>query len=214
MTRGGAALVAVVMTGVFAAPAWAHVTVEPSEAPTGTHMRFVLRVPNERDDASTTRVEVQLPANVTSIGTEVKEAWDATEAGGTITWEGGSIAPDETEEFPFFVLTPDAPGVLEFRTVQTYDTGEEVRWVGPADADEPAARVEVILATAPSSTGTPASSDTTERPTGTEGSPQPIDAATDATEGPASTTWIGIGAGIAGVLALAIAVTAMVRRRR
>lgn len=41
---------------VAAAAASAHVTVQPDEAVVGSFSRFVVRVPNERDDASTTAV--------------------------------------------------------------------------------------------------------------------------------------------------------------
>lgn len=39
-------------------PALAHVTIQPPEAPTGSFFRFVVRVPNERPDTATTKVDV------------------------------------------------------------------------------------------------------------------------------------------------------------
>ena len=47
----------------FAAPASAHVTVNPSEATQGGYATVAFRVPNESDDASTTKLEVVLPAD-------------------------------------------------------------------------------------------------------------------------------------------------------
>src|ERR1700749_4038908 len=48
---------------LFLAPAAAeeHVLVIPDTAPQGAEMRLDVRVPNERDDATTTKVDVQLP---------------------------------------------------------------------------------------------------------------------------------------------------------
>ena len=46
------------------AAAQAHVTLQPDEAPAGGFTRLDVRVPNERDNASTTKVEVQVPARL------------------------------------------------------------------------------------------------------------------------------------------------------
>jgi uncharacterized protein YcnI len=50
--------IAIVATAPLAA---AHVTVNPGEAPKGGFAKLAFRVPNERDDAGTTAVEVNLP---------------------------------------------------------------------------------------------------------------------------------------------------------
>ena len=60
---------------VVAAPALAHVTVQPTEAGTGSFSRFVVRVPNERPDAATIKVEVQFPTNVTNVSFQPKDGW-------------------------------------------------------------------------------------------------------------------------------------------
>jgi uncharacterized protein YcnI len=144
-----------------AAPAFAHVTVQPEEAVVGTFSRFVVRVPNERDDASTTAVQVELPP-LAFVSFEDAPGWERTvemttleepldvfgeqltEVVGTVTWQGGAIAPGEFAEFGFSARMPDEPGTLEFPAVQTYDSGEVVRWIGPPDSEEPAALVDVV----------------------------------------------------------------------
>jgi uncharacterized protein YcnI len=162
MKRSLVAAVAAAIALVVAAPAYAHVTVQPNEAPTGSFSRFVVRVPNETPDTATTKVEVQFPTNVTNVGFQPKDGWDrsikmktldepievfgeeVTEAVDSVTWTGGSIEPGEFDEFGFSIRTPDDAGELEFPALQTYEGGEVVRWIGPADADEPAAIVNVI----------------------------------------------------------------------
>ena len=60
------AFVAVVMAAVVlgvATPAFAHVTVQPSEAEQGGFAAVAFQVPNERDDANTVKVEVTFPAD-------------------------------------------------------------------------------------------------------------------------------------------------------
>ena len=107
------------MAGAFvllmAAPALAHVTVQPPEAPTGSFFAFAVRVPNERPDASTTKVEVQFPETVTNVSVQPHPGWDyevkmktldepievfgeeVTEAVDTITW---SANRQETRSTP------------------------------------------------------------------------------------------------------------------
>jgi uncharacterized protein len=52
------AIAAAVGTLAFPAAAAAHVTLQPSEVPAGGFTRLDVRVPTEREDAATTKVEV------------------------------------------------------------------------------------------------------------------------------------------------------------
>lgn len=143
-----------------AAPASAHVTVQPNEAIAGSFSRFVVRVPNERPDASTVKVEVKLPP-LAFVSFEPKQGWDRkarqvklsepieafgqeiTETVGSVTWSGGKVGPGEFDEFGFSARMPEEAGPIVFEAIQTYDSGEVVRWVGAADSEEPAAQVTV-----------------------------------------------------------------------
>jgi uncharacterized protein DUF1775 len=85
---------------------------------------------------------------------------EITERVGRVTWSGGRIAPGEFDEFGMSARIPEEEGTeLAFRALQRYASGEVVRWIGPADADEPAPRVEVtpaegeVAAEPPESTG-------------------------------------------------------------
>ena len=118
--------------------AQAHVTVQPNEAPTGSFSRFVVRVPNERDDAATTKVKVEFPEVFASVSFQPKPGWnrkveikkldepitigdaEVDELLGSVTWRGGSIQPGEFDEFGFSVRVPDEPGAIEFKAFQTY----------------------------------------------------------------------------------------------
>jgi hypothetical protein len=58
---------AAIVTGfvvAMASPAFAHVTVNPSEAQQGDFTKLTFRVPNERDNAGTASVEVNFPTDV------------------------------------------------------------------------------------------------------------------------------------------------------
>ncbi|HWL64663.1 MAG TPA: YcnI family protein, partial [Actinomycetota bacterium] len=120
-----------------------------------------VQVPNERDDASTIKIELELPQvfafasfqdvsgwNRTEETVEFDEPIEAfgeevTEGIGSVTWEGAVIGPGEFERFAISV-GPVPTGPIEFKAIQTYDSGEVVRWIGPADSDEPAPVVNGI----------------------------------------------------------------------
>ncbi len=150
------------LLAVAPVPALAHVTVQPTEATAGSFARFVVRVPTERDDAVTTKVEVQLPEALTSVSFQPKAGWTrttqrkdlakpievfgerVTQYVASVTWEGGRIEPGEFEEFGFSARLSDDPATLAFPALQTYSSGEVVRWIGPPESEEPAGRVRTV----------------------------------------------------------------------
>ena len=69
---------------------------------------------------------------------------EITEVVGTVTWSGGEVGPGEFTEFGFSARTPDQPTTLEFPAIQTYDSGEVIRWIGLPDSEEPAALVRGV----------------------------------------------------------------------
>jgi uncharacterized protein YcnI len=149
------------------AAAHAHVTLQPSEAPAGGFARLDVRVPNERDNAGTNKVAVQFPPGFIFVSYEPVPGWDVqvekrkldtpveshgeqiTEEVATVTFTGrgsnGIIRPGQFQDFGLSVGLPDEPGKsLTFKSVQTYENGEVVRWIGPPDSDEPAPQVRLV----------------------------------------------------------------------
>jgi periplasmic copper chaperone A len=174
MRRTTLALTAAALLAVPAA-AQAHVTIQPQEVPAGSYARLDVRVPNERDDAGTTKVEVQMPDGIASASYEAVPGWtvevvredapepielhgeQVTEQIDTVTFTGdekrGIVEPGQFRDFGLSVRTPDGePGeTITFKAIQTYESGEVVRWIGPEDSDEPAATI--TLAEAPGEHG-------------------------------------------------------------
>jgi uncharacterized protein YcnI len=192
------AAVAVVATIVLSATAAsAHVTVQPPTAAQGDFTKLSFRVPNEKDSADTTQLEVQLPTDhpIASVSVLPKEGWtykvtttklpqpvqtddgEVTEAVSDIVWSGGSIKPGEFDEFSISAgpLPKDVTS-LEFKALQTYSDGDVVRWIeetppGGPEPEHPAPTLTLTQATGDSSAaGTSGSSDdTTARTLGTIG---------------------------------------------
>jgi uncharacterized protein YcnI len=184
MIARAAPIAALLATLVLAPAASAHVTLNPPEWEAGGFARFAIRVPNERDNADTTRVTVKFPEQVLSASFQPIEGWRRTvkmarldqpieeegeritERIDTVTWSGGRIRPGEFQEFgvSFQVPEVDPETELAFPSLQRYSNGEVVRWIGPADADEPAPIVAVLepaaeeegAAATPASTPAPA----------------------------------------------------------
>jgi uncharacterized protein YcnI len=176
-----AAIVAVAL--VAPAAAAAHVTVQPASAPAGGFTRLDVRVPNERDDAGTVKVAVQLPPGIADVTYEPVPGWKVTllrekaakpiEVEGLktdqqvarITWTGdgrqGIIAPGQFQDFGIALQVPDGkPGqALTFKALQTYQGGDVVRWIGPPDAEEPAPTVTLTAAGAGGGHGAPTGED-------------------------------------------------------
>ncbi len=157
--------------GVLALPvaAQAHVTVQPKTAAAGSYVVEDVRVPNETDDAITTKVAVQFPAGFAEASYQSVPGWsvkvvkeklatpvktddgEVTEGVKTITWTATSkatgIAPGQFQDFPLSVQIPGKAGdTLTFKALQTYSDGTVARWIGAPDADKPAPQVQVTAA--------------------------------------------------------------------
>jgi uncharacterized protein len=163
---------ALVAASALALPATAaaHVTVQPKTIPAGGFTRLDVRVPTERDDASTTKVQLKLPDGFAEASFEPTPGWtvkvdktklatpiktddgEVTEQVSTITWTGhgkqGQIPPGAFQDFGLSVQVPGKAGdTLTFKALQTYSNGEVVRWIGPEGSDTPAPTVDVTSAT-------------------------------------------------------------------
>ena len=110
----------------------AHVTISPTTLQARSFDEIVFRCPNERPNASTVKLTVQLPAGggIGAVKVRVPAGWHGRIAGRTITWDGGTIAPGRSQNFTIFA-GPISPGrrVLAFKALQTYSNGEVVRWI-------------------------------------------------------------------------------------
>jgi uncharacterized protein YcnI len=180
---------AAVLAAALALPAAAsaHVTLQPDTAPADGFTRLDVRVPNERDDAGTVKVDVQLPPGFAFVSYEPRPGWKVTvkrdkldqpieveedfevdEQVSRITWSGGRIGPGEFLDFGLSLRMPkgEAGDKLTFKALQTYEDGEIVRWIGPEDADEPAPIVTLTGAASGGGHGAPGTSGATSPSSG------------------------------------------------
>jgi len=217
----------------WAMPAWAHVTVAPSEAEKGaTDVELTFRVPNEEDSA-TTKVEIDLPTDppIAGVLAQPVAGWTAkvttqkldtpiqtddgaiSEVVSQITWTADNAAAGiQPETFQGFnvmagALPEDGTEVV-FKAVQTYANGDVVKWVDPVTEGGPEAEHPTpILTLTGGSTAT-----TTPITIANGGSATgPVKTAQDDAD---TAKTIGIVAIIFSVIALIGVIIALVMRRR
>ncbi|MGH2979629.1 MAG: DUF1775 domain-containing protein [Solirubrobacterales bacterium] len=135
-----------------ATSASAHVEIKPKRAAAGSETRLTFEVPNERPAAATTRITIQLPAGVAAGAARRSGGWRVRASGRRVTLiapRGRELRGEERGRFPLGLRLPLRPRTsLTFKVLQTYDTGEVVRWIGPPGTSEPAARVRLTAAAA------------------------------------------------------------------
>jgi uncharacterized protein YcnI len=186
LARAGVALaVAAVAVFGFAAPASAHVTVNPSTATQGGFTKVTFRVPDEKDTANTVKLEVTLPADnpIASVSVKPVPGWtgvpqetklktpiksddgDVTQAVTKITWTAAdpsaAIKPGQFQEFDLSLGPLPKVDQLVFKALQYYSDGDVVRWIeepsaGAPEPEHPAPILKLTAASAAGDATTPA----------------------------------------------------------
>ncbi|MGW2847232.1 YcnI family copper-binding membrane protein [Streptomyces sp. NPDC001274] len=181
LTGGLAASTVLLLAGT----ASAHVSVQPvGEAAKGGYATVNVKVPNERDDAATTKVEVNFPTDhpLVSVMPQAVPGWNVevtraklakplemhgqkiNEAVSKVTWtaEGAKdergIRPGTFQQFPLSLgQLPDDTDRLVLKAVQTYDNKEVVRWIEEQKpgAEEPESPAPVLALTDAEAEGKP-----------------------------------------------------------
>ena len=137
---------------VLASVAAAHAHVSPPFVVKGESQVFTLAVPNETEDASTTKIEFTPPEGfsidsfIPSPGwkREVAKTGEGEDAVITkITWTGGNIPPGEATGFSFLGRT-DASKTYTFGVRQTYSDGSVVDWNGAESSDTPSPTLDSV----------------------------------------------------------------------
>jgi uncharacterized protein YcnI len=150
MKRPIAFELAVVGSLVVTAAASAHAHVSPSIVPASESQVFTLAVPTEKEDASTTGVELTPPDGFSIDSFIPSPGWkrDVQKTGSgedavitKITWTGGDVPTDEDAAFSFLGNT-DSSKTYTFGVRQTYSDGSVVDWTGPESSDTPAPTIE------------------------------------------------------------------------
>jgi uncharacterized protein YcnI len=174
-----------------------HVTVQPGTVQGGGYSVVAFRVPNERDDASTTRVRVLFPEDqpIGSVSTTPVPGWrittksraldepievfgeEVSEVVSEVTWTavGAGIAPGQFIDFDVSLGPLPESGQLVFGALQVYSSGEQVNWnqVAVDDSVEPEFPAPVLSITPPAPTDAETAEGTSAEDAGGAGTSTP-----------------------------------------
>ncbi len=143
-----ALLVAGAALAGFAPAASAQIQVTPAVVAPDDPVKFTVLVPGEKT-AQTTKVDLKMPAQLLPFSYEDPPGWKRTlvkaSNGGVdqIVWTG-RLARDGFVEFSFLAGTPEKPGKLVWKALQTYSDGSIVRWIGSPSSNQPAPVTQVV----------------------------------------------------------------------
>ncbi|MER6158499.1 YcnI family protein [Streptomyces sp. NPDC001868] len=161
---------------LLSGPAFAHVSVAAEgSAAKGGYATVNFKVPNERDDATTTKLEVNFPTDhpLASAQPEAVPGWKIVvtkakldkpvelhgeqidEAVSKITWtaSGAGIEKGFFQKFPVSIgQLPEDTDELVFKAIQTYSNKDVVRWIevpkeGAEEPENPAPVLALSAAT-------------------------------------------------------------------
>jgi uncharacterized protein YcnI len=142
---------------LFAGVASAHVTVGPKETSQGAYQMFTVKVPSEKEDVSTTKIQVLIPEDVNISRFEPKPGWtyeiekDGSDKITSVTWttEGEGLSATEFGQFNMNGKVGDQANEIIWKAIQTYSDGSVVEWVEAEAANYPASVTVVNPADTP-----------------------------------------------------------------
>jgi uncharacterized protein YcnI len=150
MKRFGVFLAALGGALIVAATAAAHAQMSPAVALTKHGQLFTLAVPTEKENATTTKVELTPPDGFAIDSFVPAAGWtrDVKQTGSgeetkieQVTWSGGKTPTEEDAVFQF-LASADSAKTYSFKVRQTYSDGSVVDWTGAESSDTPAPQVE------------------------------------------------------------------------
>jgi uncharacterized protein YcnI len=113
---------------------------------------FTLAVPTEKDNATTSKIQLTVPSGFAIDSFENAPGWkrDVQQTGSgdaavvqKVTWTGGSTPSEEDSVF-HFLASPDSAKTFDLKVEQTYSDGSVVDWTGSESSDTPVPTVRAV----------------------------------------------------------------------
>jgi uncharacterized protein YcnI len=136
---------------VLPASAFAHAELSPPIGLKGKLEFYTLAVPTEKENATTTSIELTVPSGFGIDSFAPSPGWTrklAQTGSGEdaviqkVTWTGGSTPTEEDSVFSF-LASGSTEKTYTFGVRQTYSDGSVVDWTGPESSDTPAPTIDV-----------------------------------------------------------------------
>ena len=233
-----AGAIVVGLVTAWAGVASAHVTVDPESAPKGAGDETItFRVPNEIDGANTVKVRIQMPTDhpIAAVDPATMPGWTSTvvmkhldtpiqtddgaisDVPSEIDWTGGTIPSGQFGQFTVLAMgLPTDTDSLTFKTIQSYDNGQDVAWIeeetpGSPPPEHPAP-VLALTAAADAGGADTATSAAPTATTATTTSPSNETAGASTTSSDSS-KGLAVAGIVIGAVGLAVAIVALVLAR-
>ena len=141
---------AVVVALAAASSAFAHARISPAVSLSNTLQLYSLAVPTEKENATTTGIELTVPSGFSIDSFVPSPGWHRTlqQTGSgeeaviqKVTWTGGAV-PTGEDSFFQFLAQPAKSGKYTFQVKQTYSDGSIVNWAGSESSEDPAPTIE------------------------------------------------------------------------
>jgi uncharacterized protein YcnI len=129
----------------------AHARLSPAVSLKGELQLYSLAVPTEKENASTTRIVLTIPAGFSIDSFVPSPGWhrvlQQTGSGENaviqkVTWAGGRVPTGEDALFQF-LAQPASSRTYTFGVQQIYSDGSIVNWTGSESSEDPAPTIEV-----------------------------------------------------------------------
>jgi uncharacterized protein YcnI len=132
-------LLATAASLALAPSAGAHVEPSATEVPAGSQATVDFTVQHGCDGSDTTKVEFQVPEEITDVAPVDKDGWETSASGRVVTFEGGPLDAETEDTFAVTFTAPAEVGAsLAFPFVQTCEEGS-IDWIQlEEDAERPA----------------------------------------------------------------------------
>lgn len=187
MRRPLAAGAVVAAALIVAAPAWAHVELDPASAKANLPTPVEIVVEHGCGTSPISKVATQLPPEAVDVVPEAPDGWTVSIAGKVVTWDGSARPVAEDLHLGLtFTARAEVGTELGFPTIESCPNGESVRWIedvpeGGDETQHPQPRLAVTegapAPTTVATTAAPASTAGTTASTATSATSAPTTAA-------------------------------------
>lgn len=191
-------LVALVVLGMGAKPAFAHVEIGPSSVDPSGAASVTFTFDHGCSGQPTTSLRVQIPGGVSDVVPGPVAGWQTAVTPTEFSWTGGSIPDHEEANFTATMQVSGAAGAtIWFPTVQGCPSAEEA-WIeipaaGAAEPENVAPSIVLTADVAPTSTIPTTTTTTTAAPSTTRTTLVPGEAAVTKEGSPTNNTGLVVG---------------------
>lgn len=137
----------------FSSMASAHVTVNPKSSTTGAWETYTVKVPVEKEVA-TTKFTLKMPSGVEFKSYQPVAGWNFSSQKGSdgkvtaVTFEttDQGILPGQFQQFVFVAKNPESAEKAAWDAYQYYKDGSVVEWTGDENAKTPHSITDIVVA--------------------------------------------------------------------